>query len=251
MSKYTKVYYGIHESEFVHVYWGLGAIVVFLIHGGFFKSKYGLNLMNPLAEKLAAKGYTVVNCEYPRVGQGYSAVEMLKSVFTAFDFLREIEPQALGYFAIGHSAGGYYALMLSERNQFSGTLMATENPLIPTRVIAQAPLTNLWAGQLAGLSDEGDAIKRFMESETINWCAPEYAYNFLSPSEYKEPACQRHIIHGTHDIEVPLRHSVQFLREQPKKTFLYRFEGNHYDVIDPNHEIWRLQTNLLITNNIF
>ena len=43
--------------------------VVVLIHGGFWRAAYGLDLMDPLAADLVGRGYAAWNIEYRRVGQ--------------------------------------------------------------------------------------------------------------------------------------------------------------------------------------
>ncbi len=41
---------------------------IILIHGGYWHARYGLDLMNDLAEDLAKRGYAAWNIEYRRVG---------------------------------------------------------------------------------------------------------------------------------------------------------------------------------------
>jgi acetyl esterase/lipase len=84
--------------------------VVILIHGGFWRARYGLDLMDRLGDDLAARGIASWNIEYRRVGEaggGYpgtlidvaAAAEMLRAVAAdrALDLGRVI--------TLGHSAG--------------------------------------------------------------------------------------------------------------------------------------------------
>src|SRR2546426_10264573 len=41
--------------------------IVILIHGGYWRARYGFDLMNSLAEDLAKRGYAAWNIEYRRV----------------------------------------------------------------------------------------------------------------------------------------------------------------------------------------
>ena len=60
--------YGDDPSQYGVLY-GEGPVAV-LIHGGFWKDQYGLDLMEPLAEDLAARGWAAWNIEYRRLGNG-------------------------------------------------------------------------------------------------------------------------------------------------------------------------------------
>ena len=44
--------------------------VVVIIHGGFWKAEYDASLGEPLAADLTARGWTTLNVEYRRVGNG-------------------------------------------------------------------------------------------------------------------------------------------------------------------------------------
>src|SRR5258708_14982872 len=63
--------------------------VVILIHGGYWRARYGLDLMTGLAEDLAARGYAAWNIEYRRVGDpGGRWPGTLLDVAFAADYLR-------------------------------------------------------------------------------------------------------------------------------------------------------------------
>jgi acetyl esterase/lipase len=236
------VFYGTHSSEFLTLDYPKKekdrSTLVLLIHGGFFKPVWHLNLMEPLAKAFQKMGYTVANIEYPRVGEGRTASQMIQSVFNAYDFVRALESHIQRCFIVGHSAGGYYAEMLALRGNFLYTEFWADNFIIPTAVIPLAPVSDLLRAQYEGLSDEHDAIERFIKSEKPEGSFEEDAKR-LSPSSYNTSDCPIYIVHGTHDIDVPLRHSIDFQSTRPFVS-LHRIEGNHYDVIEPSHEMLRL-----------
>ena len=65
--------------------------VVVLIHGGFWRAAYGLDLMEPLAADLVGRGYAAWNIEYRRVGQpGGGWPGTLEDVAAAIDQLAEL-----------------------------------------------------------------------------------------------------------------------------------------------------------------
>ena len=80
--------YGDDPSQYGVLY-GEGPVAV-LIHGGFWKDQYGLDLMEPLAEDLAARGWAAWNIEYRRLGNGGGVPETLDDVSAAIDLLADL-----------------------------------------------------------------------------------------------------------------------------------------------------------------
>src|SRR5947209_5684909 len=96
--------------------------VIPLIHGGYWRARYDLTLMDGLAEDLARRGYAAWNIEYRRVGdEGGGWPGTFLDVALATDYLREL---AITYplnlqkvVTMGHSAGGHLALWLVARSR--------------------------------------------------------------------------------------------------------------------------------------
>ena len=67
--------YGSHPSQFVrlHLPSGEHLPVVVVVHGGFWRNKYGIELAEPLAADLAKYGVAAAAVEYRRVGDGGGA----------------------------------------------------------------------------------------------------------------------------------------------------------------------------------
>src|SRR5258706_4695885 len=94
--------------------------VVILIHGGYWRARYGLDLMIGLAHDLAARGVAVWNIEYRRVGNpGGGWPGTLLDVALAADNLKIVaQAYALDLqrvIPIGHSAGGHLAFWPAAR----------------------------------------------------------------------------------------------------------------------------------------
>src|SRR6516165_701580 len=110
--KPVRLAYGAEPLQFGDLYISdqtdLHATVI-LIHGGYWRARYGLDLMNGLAEDLARRGYAAWNIEYRRVGNpGGGWTGTLLDVALATDYLRKL---AITYslnlqkvVPIGHSA---------------------------------------------------------------------------------------------------------------------------------------------------
>jgi pimeloyl-ACP methyl ester carboxylesterase len=237
--------YGKHPRQFFDWYTPHGVqskVVIALIPGGFFRQKYySKELGDPLAKDLVRLGYRVANIEYPRAGE-MNCENIIKSVFTALDYLKLYSDEII---VIGHSAGGYLAIMAAMRPQFEGTFLEVTPGITPKKIIAQAPLTDLWRGHVEKLSTDGKGIQNFVDSCSQIPSDVSY-YQALSPINYGTPECLIEIVHGTHDTDVPLRHSVDFLENQPTNVNLHRLECNHMDLIDPSSMAWLYQKQLLV-----
>src|SRR6185295_10510351 len=97
------------------------APVAVVLHGGFWRAAYGVELARPLAADLAAAGFAAVAVEYRRVGGGGGWPETLLDVAAALDLLPDL-PDAgrldLGdVTVIGHSAGGHLAAWAAGRGR--------------------------------------------------------------------------------------------------------------------------------------
>ena len=98
MPSTIRVAYGEQPQQFADLYLPDGephgreaAPVVVLIHGGFWRAQYELDLMSPLAEDLAQSGYAAWNIEYRRVGQpGGGWPGTLHDVAAAIDRLADV-----------------------------------------------------------------------------------------------------------------------------------------------------------------
>lgn len=163
--------YGVHADQFIRLYAPSAdsaspAAVAVLVHGGFFKHKYtvdnsGIHLLVPT---LLMSGLAVCLVEYRRVGAGdvgeggfprsnddvIAALNLLSSISAAHHI------DATRVVLIGHSAGGTLALWCC--------CMVNVTKLVhkPLLCVALAPIGDLCEGQRRRLSDEGDAIARFV-----------------------------------------------------------------------------------------
>ena len=117
--------------------------VVILIHGGFWRARFGLDLMDGLAEDLAARGIASWNIEYRRVGQpGGGCPGTLWDVAQAADHLAHLAARhrldLTRLVALGHSAGGQLALWLAARRRLPASALPDGSPAVAPAV---APLT--------------------------------------------------------------------------------------------------------------
>ena len=152
--------YGDDPSQFGELY-GEGPVAV-LIHGGFWKALYGLDLEVALAEHLAGRGWAAWNIEYRRLGNGGGMPETLDDVGAAIDALAGIEGVDLSrVVAIGHSAGGHLAAWAATR----------ENPRVPlTGFVSQAGVLDLQRARELRLSN--GVVDRFLDGQSTRLASP-------------------------------------------------------------------------------
>ena len=165
-----------------------GVPCIMLIHGGFWKSQWTSELMRPIADDLAEAGIAAWNIEFKGWSDGDEGVWMdtLSDVMRAWGQLALLPGIDITRSMImGHSAGGHLALMLAAK--------AERRPWL---TIAQAPITDLMSADQAKLSDEGDAVRRWIGSSPE--AEPEL-WRQLNPVDHPADASLL-LVHGERDV---------------------------------------------------
>ncbi|MDA8531098.1 alpha/beta fold hydrolase [Candidatus Poseidonia alphae] len=215
----------------------VGVPCIMLLHGGFWKEKYTLDLMQPIAEDLAEAGVAVWNVEFKRWAEGDEGVWMdtLSDVLRAWGQLALLPGiDITRSMVMGHSAGGQLALILAAK--------ADRKPLL---AIAQAPLTDLVGADRARLSDEGDAVRKWLG------CSPDEnpeIWSQINPVDHP-PKTSVLLFHGEEDTDVPLLQSETYARIMKAKGAEVQkiwLPGNHYDIIDAASDDWLVQLNAIL-----
>jgi len=237
---------------------------VLLIHGGYWRSRYGLKLMTRLAKDLAVRGYGAWNIEYRRVGNpGGGWPGTFQDVARATDYLREIAPRyALDLrrvVPIGHSAGGHLALWLAGRpripagDPIAGSSIKESNagpdPLVPAAAISLAGVVDLELAWQLHLSM--DAVVELLGGTPDE--VPE-RYAATSPAALLPLGVPQVLFHGTADIHVPVEVSQAYaqaaLAANDPVTYIELPGVDHFDVINPHSEAWERIVEVLSTERI-
>ncbi|MFC6286447.1 alpha/beta hydrolase [Nocardioides sp. GCM10027113] len=231
--------YGDHASQVCELTRPAGESrgVVVVVHGGFWKVQYGLELGRPLAASLAERGWTAWNVEYRRVDPddpstgsgGYPLT--LDDVAAAIDALADVPDLDLStVVTLGHSAGGHLATWAASRGRFPR--WQPERVRV-TSVVSQAGVLDLRSAHEAGLGsgavvgllghapgpddDPADPIRQVPLDVPV-WC-----------------------IHPTGDEDVPPSQSRAYVaaaRAAGARAHLEEVDGDHYVVIDPTSDAW-------------
>ena len=192
--------------------------VAVLIHGGWWRSRHDLRLMDALAGDLVSEGWSVWNMEFRRTeGTGGGWPATLDDVTRALSVVERVPGKPT--VSIGHSAGGQLALM-------------SDRPV--DAVVALAPITDLARCREEGLGE--GATDLFMGDAT------PLAYKLGSPIHSTRAGPKVLVVHGTDDQRVPIQHSRDYvntaLRHGRSVELLEVEHGDHFCVIDPSDNCW-------------
>jgi acetyl esterase/lipase len=253
---YQTVRYGDHRDQLMHRWDPVGDPVgsAVLLHGGYWRHRYGLDLMDPLAGHLADRGWLAWNVEYRRVEE--SALEadggvadggvadggvadggvvdggaggradgvwdrMSADVLVALSLV-----DAAPVVVIGHSAGGHLALWAAAESS------------VPAAVVALAPVTDLEEADRLGLSE--GAVRELLGGGRA---AIPNRYAAASPIRRLPLGVPQLVVHGPSDQHVPFELAASYAeaaRSAGDSVELHDPVGiDHFDVIDPSHPVWR------------
>jgi acetyl esterase/lipase len=231
------VAYGDDPSQFCELTRPAGASrgVVVVVHGGFWKAAYGIELGRPLAASLAAEGWTAWNIEYRRVGAGPGggggSPATLDDVAAAVDALADLpdlEPTTV--VTLGHSAGGHLATWAASRGRVER--WQPERVKV-TSVVSQAGVLDLRSAHDAGLGSY--AVEGFLGHP------PGPADDPVDPMRQVPLDVPVWCVHGRDDEVVPIAQSRDYVsaaRAAGAEATLQEVDGDHFVVIDPTSDAW-------------
>lgn len=219
-----RIFYGSGTQQFGELRVPDGAAgrpLVVLVHGGFWRDRYHLDLMDPLADALADRGFASWNIEYRRVGPTGGGWDTTPAdVAAAIDHVSAKWPT----FAVaGHSAGGHLALWNASR---------ADAPRPPALTVGLAPVADVIAANREGTGV--DATPNFVGGSADEF-PDRYAHVQPDPDRF---AGRIVLIHGDADENVPVHQST---RLEGRVDAVHVLAGvDHFQVIDPSHESWAL-----------
>jgi acetyl esterase/lipase len=211
---------------------------VVIVHGGFWRAQYGLDLGRPLAADLVTRGYTCWNIEYRRVGNGGGWPATLDDVGAAIDRLAALDVDTGRVVAIGHSAGGHLVTWAACRAGLPAGAPGARPEVVVTAVVAQAGVLDLGTAQRTGVG--GTAVSDLLGGTPSQ--VPE-RYRAADPIEQVPLPVPVLCVHASADDTVPIAQSRAYVaaaRAKGAAVELREMPGDHFTVIDPTQPAWQM-----------
>nr|WP_239523192.1 alpha/beta hydrolase [Geodermatophilus normandii] len=216
------------------------APVVVVLHGGFWRAAYGIELARPLAADLAAAGYAAVAVEYRRVGTGGGWPTTLEDVAAALDALPGLPDTSrldLGdVTVVGHSAGGHLAAWAAGRGRLPAGAPGAVPRVRATAAVLQAGVVDLQHAARQRLG--GSAVQEFLGGEPGE--VPD-RYAVADPVRLLPTGADVLCVHGTSDDVVPLEQSQRYAAaaaDAGDRVTVRTVPGGHRVPIDVAGEAW-------------
>lgn len=227
--------YGKDPSQFAELTRPTGPSrgVVVVLHGGFWLAEYDLSLGRPLAQDLAARGWTALNVEYRRVGARGGVPSTLDDVSAAVDLLGPAGVDTPTVVALGHSAGGQLAVWAAGRRRPGRWASAAVGV---THAVAQAGVLDLRTAAEDDLG--GGAVQAFLGG------APDErtdAYALADPVARVPLEIPVWCVHGRDDTTVPSAQSRAYVAAATAagaRAALVEVPGDHFALIDVSSDAW-------------
>jgi dipeptidyl aminopeptidase/acylaminoacyl peptidase len=225
--------YGEHPSQFCEAFAPRDAEphpVAVLVHGGFWRQRYGCGLQWGIARDLVDRGWAVWNIEYRRLGGGggwpltfedaAAAIDALADAGDRFDLGRVV--------GIGHSAGGQIAVWAAARDDARVRL---------TGAVSQAGALDLH--ELSRLRTSDAVVHQLLEGTPDE--VPQ-RYELASPRRRLPIGVPMLLVHGVRDDDVPVHVSREFAtaataRGDDCRLVIVDDEG-HYEHLEPGSRCW-------------
>lgn len=218
-----------HEADLLLPAGGGPHRVAVLLHGGFWRARFGRSLMHALAIDLARRGWATWNVEYRRGGSGGGASETIDDVRAAITALEDRvargQPLDLArLLVIGHSAGGQLALCTASTSAVSS-------------VVSLAGVCDLVSAFNHGIGE--NAVAEFIGASPAQ--RPE-AYAVADPMQRLPTGTEVLLVHGDADDRVPVQLSRRYAvaaRAAGDRCVLLELAGvDHFALIDPRSSAW-------------
>ncbi|WP_404382471.1 prolyl oligopeptidase family serine peptidase [Knoellia locipacati] len=239
-SKPMRIPYGDDPSQFAELTRPSGESkgVVVVIHGGFWKAEYDLELGRPLARSLAEQGWTAWNIEYRRVGAGGGTPATFDDVHAAIERLGALDDvDTSTVLTLGHSAGGHLAVWAAGRHRYATWRTATVRV---SGALSQAGVLDLVT---ANRDDLGSGAVAALLGHPAT--GEDEAYDPRQQLPLEVPV---RCVHGRADDIVPPSQSTDYVAAATSggaDAAVELVDGDHFVVIDPESPAWTRQLEML------
>jgi acetyl esterase/lipase len=220
------------------------------IHGGWWKSAYGLSYGNFLCAAMRSAGVYVWSLEYRRVGdEGGGWPGTMQDVAAGMDHVVKLS-QDYGLdtsrvVAAGHSAGGQLAFWLAGRHHIPHTsVLVTSGPNLALKgLVGLAGAVDLRLvldlGGIFSFNNGGPAVKALLGGSPSQ--VPE-RYAAADPGLLLPLGVPQILIQGSEDDQIPrdlpARWAENAKRQGDPVAVSMVAGASHFDVVDPESKAW-------------
>ena len=217
--------------------------VAIVIHGGFWRARYGLAYAGHMAAALAAAGIATWNVEFRRIGNpGGGWPGTFLDTAAVADYVRDLAkkyPLNLErVISVGHSAGGHLAVWLAARHRIQQVdKLAGADPIRLRGAISLAGIVDLrraWELKLGG-----GAVEELMGGPPAKVAE---RYRTGSPIELVPLGVKVRLLHGTEDSHVPIEigngYQKAASRAGDDARLVVLGGADHFALVDPRSEHW-------------
>jgi acetyl esterase/lipase len=205
--------------------------VAVLIHGGFWRQRYGRELEGGIARDLVTRGWAAWNIEYRRLGDGGGWPHTFDDVAAAIDALAEHDEglDLARVVAIGHSAGGQLAVWAAGRPEAGVRL---------TGAVSQAGALDLH--ELSRLGTSRGVVNQLLAGTPDE---VPHRYDATSPRRRLPIGVPLLLVHGARDDDVPVHISRDFAAAATAAgdacELVVIGDESHYEHLEPGSRSWR------------
>ncbi|MCG5216032.1 alpha/beta hydrolase [Streptosporangium sp. KLBMP 9127] len=226
--------YGEHPDQIIDVRDGTGgpdAPVVVLLHGGFWRAEYDRLHTRPMADGLAAQGYTVCSPEYRRIGtEGGGYPGTFDDAVAAIDAILAAPPTTGGVVLVGHSAGGHLALWTALRHRLPPTSPWYGRPGI-RGVVGLAAVSDVGTTIDEGLGDGAGTALLGGRFDLLGQTDP---LRMVTPDDLRLV-----LVHGVKDRVIPVSMSRTFAGRATSAELVELEDVGHFKLVDPLSRAWQ------------
>lgn len=244
-----RIEYGEHPDAFGDIWLpvptegGSRAPVVVLVHGGFWRHGFFLDLMDPLIPSLLERGFAVWNIEYRRVGAGGGYPATFDDVAAAVDRLADMPDDVSAAIdlervaIVGHSAGGHLAAWAAGRSVLPPGSVGADPVVKPVLAVSQAGVLDL-----VGCAEQGVGGTACIDLLGAAPADDADLYAVTSPTEMVPFDAVVIAVHGELDRIVPSSQSITFVERAVDAgmdaSYVPIADADHFSNLDPVHPAW-------------
>lgn len=248
----TRYQYGDDPSQFGDLYLPSGhrrAGTMLILHGGFWRAEYGLELNASISADLARRGWAVWNLEYRRLGNGGGWPQTFEDVAAGTDYLQEMADRGIDLdlkhvVAIGHSAGGQLAAWLAARSTLAGDLPGADPGVDIGAVVSQAGILDLTLAAHSHLGG-GAVVPQLLGGMPHE--RPD-RYDATDPTRQVALDVPVRCVHNPLDPSVPYQQSVSYVEAATRAggdALVVDVGGDHFALVNPTSKAWATTLQLL------